>query len=139
MSWIFGAVHQIGHVSSKVDQDVSCRQRAGIGPFKFVGKLHLEYYEFNGQESMPDCPVAIGFSAAIELEFIQEQAPSACHHFFGCHGAGPQHLGIRIFDDDAAIEEAVELGYALNSRGLGRGPAFFLFRHVEQAGRLSNG
>ena len=113
-------VGQIGVVVKEVDPVIDFLQSTfGVGPFR-VQELEAPNVWDRGREKHIKARLAFATLGQVELELIQILEGDSVHlEFLREHGEGLHHLGFRVKDFQAKLEQAKAMGFEVLQTGPG--------------------
>lgn len=114
MSRHFGPVRQNGYVVRDIEAAMEYwTQSLGVGPFFFIEKVPVQNFRYRGAPSDLQMSVALANSGPLQVELIQQRndAPSMYRDFLEGGGEGLQHIAFWVEEFDAALGEAIRLGW----------------------------
>jgi methylmalonyl-CoA/ethylmalonyl-CoA epimerase len=124
-------VGQIGVVVEDLDRVASFLESSfGLGPFR-VEEVEAPNVWDRGQEKRIKARLGFATMGQVELELIHIVEGDSVHlEFLREHGEGIHHLGFRVADFEAKLEQAREMGLEVLQTGpLGRFYAYLDTRH----------
>jgi methylmalonyl-CoA/ethylmalonyl-CoA epimerase len=126
-------VGQIGVVVKDVDRVVDFLQSAfGLGPFR-IQEAEAPNVWNRGQEKHIKARLAFAALGQVELELIQILEGDSVHlEFLREHGEGLHHLGFKVKDFQAKLEQAKALGFEVLQTG--PGGRFYAYLDTRQCG-----
>jgi len=128
-------VSQIGVVVKDLDRAVAFFESTlGLGPFRVVEMEAPNVWDRGDEKRIK---VRLGFAALgqVELELIHIVEGDSVHlEFLREHGEGLHHLGFRVTDFQAKLEQAKAMGFEV----LQTGPAgrFYAYLDTRQTGGI---
>ena len=128
-------VGQIGVVVEDLDRVASFLESSfGLGPFR-VEEVEAPNVWDRGQEKRIKARLGFATMGQVELELIHIVEGDSVHlEFLREHGEGIHHLGFRVADFEAKLEQAREMGLAVLQTGpLGR---FYAYLDTRRHGGL---
>ena len=128
-------VSQIGVVVKDLDRAVAFFESTlGLGPFRVVEMEAPNVWDRGDEKRIK---VRLGFAALgqVELELIHIVEGDSVHlEFLREHGEGLHHLGFRVKDFEAKLEQAKAMGFEVLQTGpLGR---FYAYLDTRQYGGI---
>ena len=129
------AVSQIGVVVEDLDRAASFLESSfGLGPFR-VEELEAPNVWDRGQEKHIKARLGFATMGQVELELIHIVEGDSVHlEFLRQHGEGIHHLGFRVADFEAKLQQAREMGLEVLQTGpLGR---FYAYLDTRRHGGL---
>ena len=121
-------VGQIGVVVEDLDRVASFLESSfGLGPFR-VEELEAPNVWDRGQEKHIKARLGFAMMGQVELELIHIVKGDSVHlEFLRQHGAGLHHLGFRVEDFEAKLQQAKEMGFEV----LQTGPAGRFYAYLD--------
>ena len=121
-------VGQIGVVVRDVDRVVEFLQTAfGLGPFRIQEAEAPNVWD-RGEEKRIKARLAFAMLGQVELELIQILEGDSVHlEFLREHGEGLHHLGFKVKDSQAKLEQAKAIGFKV----LQTGPTGRLYAYLD--------
>jgi methylmalonyl-CoA/ethylmalonyl-CoA epimerase len=121
-------VGQIGVVVKDVDRTIDFLQSTfGLGPFR-VQELEAPNVWDRGREKHVKARLAFAALGQVELELIQIVEGDSVHlEFLREHGEGLHHLGFKVKDFQAKLEQAKAMGFEV----LQTGPTGRLYAYLD--------
>jgi methylmalonyl-CoA/ethylmalonyl-CoA epimerase len=129
------AVGQIGVVVRDLDRVISFLETSfGLGPFR-IQELEAPNVWDRGQEKHIKARLGFAMMGQVELELIHILEGDSVHlEFLRQHGEGIHHLGFRVPDFEAKLEQAKAMGFEVLQTGpLGR---FYAYLDTRREGGL---
>lgn len=129
------AVGQVGVVVEDLDRVASFLESSfGLGPFR-VEELEAPNVWDRGQEKHIKARLGFATMGQVELELIHIVKGDSVHlEFLREHGEGIHHLGFRVADFEAKLQQAREMGFEVLQTGpLGR---FYAYLDTREKGGL---
>jgi methylmalonyl-CoA/ethylmalonyl-CoA epimerase len=129
------AVSQIGVVVEDLDRAASFLESSfGLGPFR-VEELEAPNVWDRGQEKHIKARLGFAMMGQVELELIHIVEGDSVHlEFLRQHGEGIHHLGFRVDDFVAKLEQAKAMGFEVLQTGpVGR---FYAYLDTRREGGL---
>jgi methylmalonyl-CoA/ethylmalonyl-CoA epimerase len=126
-------VGQIGVVVRDLDRAVAFYQSTfGVGPFQ-VREAEAPNVWDRGEEKHIKARLGFAMMGQVELEFIHILEGDSVHlEFLREHGEGLHHLGFRVKDFQAKLEQAKAMGFEVLQTGpMGR---FYAYLDTRQHG-----
>jgi methylmalonyl-CoA/ethylmalonyl-CoA epimerase len=126
-------VGQIGVVVRDLDRAVAFYQSTfGVGPFR-VQEAEAPNVWDRGEEKHIKARLGFAMMGQVELEFIHILEGDSVHlEFLREHGEGLHHLGFRVKDFQAKLEQAKAMGFEVLQTGpMGR---FYAYLDTRQHG-----
>lgn len=126
-------VGQIGVVVKDVDQVVDFLQTTfGLGPFRIQEAEAPNVWD-RGEEKHIKARLAFAMLGQVELELIQILEGDSVHlEFLRTHGEGLHHLGFRVKDFQAKLEQAKAMGFKVLQTGPWR--RFYAYLDTRECG-----
>ncbi|MBN1402451.1 MAG: VOC family protein [Anaerolineae bacterium] len=125
LSFLRNGFEQIAILVEDLDRAVaSYWEVLGVGPWTIYtyGKPLLKSAKYHGQEAEPVQRIALAALGTLRIELIEPvQGPSIFHDWVSVHGYGPHHVGVKVEDMEAALEEARQAGLRVIQEGAGYG------------------
>jgi methylmalonyl-CoA/ethylmalonyl-CoA epimerase len=128
-------VSQIGVVVEDLDRAAAFLESSfGLGPFR-VEELEAPNVWDRGQEKHIKARLGFAMMGQVELELIHIVEGDSLHlEFLRQHGEGIHHLGFRVEDFEAKLEQAKAMGFEVLQTGpVGR---FYAYLDTRREGGL---
>jgi methylmalonyl-CoA/ethylmalonyl-CoA epimerase len=128
-------VGQIGVVVRDVDRAVEFLQSTfGLGPFRIQEAEAPNVWD-RGEEKRIKARLAFAMLGQVELELIQILEGDSVHlEFLREHGEGLHHLGFKVKDFQARLEQAKAMGFKVLQTG--PGGRFYAYLDTRERGGI---